>query len=178
MRDAITNAIKAMRQAQSLNELKQLYRAFAIQFHPDHGGDEEGMKAINIEFTALFEVLKYKQNTQAKEQHEKGNWKGFATTSETPEEFIEIVGKLNRIAGIIIELCGTWIWISGETKEHKDELKQAGCKFSGKKMQWYWRHEEDYCRKHRKDELDMDEIRNLYGSQIIGQNTGQMVVFA
>lgn len=174
----IKSAIKAMRQAESLNELKQLYRAFAAQFHPDHGGDEESMKAINIEFSNLFEVLKFKQNTTAKEQHEKGNWKGFATTSETPEEFIEIVSKLNQISGIIIELCGTWIWISGETREHKDELKAAGCCWSRNKAQWYWRHQEDYCKKFHKGDLDMDEIRDLYGSQIIGQNGGQMTVYA
>lgn len=173
------NAIHTMRQAQSLNELKQLYRAFALQFHPDRGGDEDAMKAINNEFTALFEVLKYKQNTEAKQQHEQGNWRGFSTTSETPQEFIEIVGKLSAIEGIVIELCGSWIWISGETKGHREELKAAGCRWSPNKAQWYWRHEEDFCRKHRRSELDMDEIRDLYGSQIIGQHhSGQMVAYA
>lgn len=51
--------------------------------------------------------------------------------------------------------------------------------WSPNKAQWYWRHEEDYCRKHRRSELDMDEIRDLYGSQIIGQHhSGQMVAYA
>lgn len=176
MRD-IQNAIHAMRQAESLNELKQLYRAFAMQYHPDRGGDEDAMKAINNEFTALFEVLKYKQNTEAEQQHEQGNWKGYSTTSETPEEFIDIVAKLNAIGGIVIELCGSWIWITGDTKGNREALKAAGCRWSPKKMQWYWRHEEDYCRKYRKGELDMEEIRDLYGSQIIGQQGFQMVAY-
>lgn len=172
------NAIQAMRQAESLNELKQLYRAFAMQYHPDRGGDEDAMKAINNEFTALFEVLKTKQNTEAKEQRDQGNYKGPRPTTETPQEFIEIVEKLSKIENIVIELCGSWIWISGQTRENREALKAAGCLWSPNKKQWYWRHEEDGCRKHKGDLLDMDEIRDLYGSQIIGKPGFQMVAFA
>jgi len=164
-------ALAAMQAASNLTELKQLYRAFALQFHPDRGGSEEAMKAINGTFSKMFEILKTRQNDTAAEQHQKGNWKGYATTSETPEEFIDIVSKLNRIEGIVIELCGTWIWISGDTREHRAELKAAGCIWSKGKQKWYWRHVEDFCKKSRKrSELSIEAIRELYGSQIINNN--------
>jgi curved DNA-binding protein CbpA len=172
-------AIHNMRKAESLNELKQLYRVYAMQFHPDHGGDEETMKAINATFTTMFEILKNHQNTRAEQEHARGNWKGFSTTTETPEEFIDIVNKLHAIGGIVIELCGSWIWISGETKDNREALKAAKCRWSKNKKQWYWRHEEDFCRKHRShSELEMDEIRDLYGSQILNGNNAQMTIFA
>lgn len=170
-------AIKAMRQAKDLAELKQLYRAFAIQFHPDHGGDEETMKAINIEFSKLFEILKVKHNEKAEADRKAGNYKGAYTTTETPEEFIDIVAKLSKIQGIIIELCGSWLWISGNTKDNKEELKSAGCKWAQGKQQWYWRHEEDgFGRKgvHHK-EWSIDEIRSTYGSQVVSQDDNQVV---
>ena len=51
MNKRLENALRQMLAAQTLNELKQLYRAFALEFHPDHGGSEEAMKQINIQFT-------------------------------------------------------------------------------------------------------------------------------
>lgn len=164
----MTNLQKALRQlrsAQNLNELKQLYRAFALQFHPDHGGVEESMKAINIEFTRLFKILKIRQNQSAEEEHRRGNWQGFYKTTETPEEFIEIVEKLSRIPGIEIELCGSWLWISGETMKNREDLKACGCRWSHPKKLWYWRHEENMCYKRTGKDTDIDEIRAKYGSQ-------------
>ena len=164
-------AIAAMSAASNLNELKQLYRAFALQFHPDRGGSEEAMKAINATFARVFEILKTHQNTTAEAEHARGNWRGHSTTTETPEEFIDIIAKLGILPGLTIELCGSWLWIGGATLQHKESLKAAGCRWSKSKSKWYWRHEEDFCRKHRGGtELDLDEIRNLYGSQIINNS--------
>ena len=64
-----------------------------------------------------------------------------------------------------MELCGSWLWIGGETKTHKDELKALGCRWSQKKGLWYWRHEEDGHRWY-KGKKSMEEIRSKYGSQV------------
>ena len=69
MNTRLENALRQMQAAQNLNELKQLYRAFALEFHPDHGGSEEAMKQINIQFTWLFESLKNKQNDEARNKY-------------------------------------------------------------------------------------------------------------
>ena len=163
--NTLQDALRALKSAQNLNELKQLYRAFALQFHPDHGGSEEAMKQINIQFTWLFESLKNKQNEEATHAHNEGNWAGYSTTTETPEEFIDIISKLDQIQGIIVELCGRWLWISGNTKDNREVLKACGCRWSTNKKMWYWRHEEDFCKKHSSNRLDIEEIRAQYGSQ-------------
>ena len=163
--NTLNEALRALKSAQTLNELKQLYRAFALQFHPDHGGSEEAMKAINIEFSRLFEILKTRQNDEATRAHDEGNWAGFSTTTETPEEFIDIVSKLDKIPGLVVELCGRWLWISGSTLKNREALKACGCRWSTNKKMWYWRHEEDFCKKHSSNSLDIDEIRAQYGSQ-------------
>ena len=63
---------------------------------------------------------------------------------------------------ITIEVCGSWIWVSGNTYPHKEELKQYGLKYASKKKQWYW-HNEAF-RKKGKKALSMDDIRSYYGS--------------
>ena len=175
MNKRLENALRQMLAAQTLNELKQLYRAFALEFHPDHGGSEEAMKAINIEFTRLFAILKDRQNDEATRAHDAGNWAGYSTTTETPEEFIDIISKLDQIQGIIVELCGRWLWISGNTKDNREALKACGCRWSHPKKLWYWRHEEDMCYKRTGKDTDIEEIRAKYGSQQMSRHGSAVV---
>ena len=65
--------------------------------------------------------------------------------------------------GLEIELCGRWLWIGGNTREHKEALKALGCKWSKNKMLWSWHHEEA-GRKWRRGNYTMGDIRRKYGS--------------
>lgn len=38
---------------------------------------------------------------------------------------------------IEIELVGSWIWVSGNTYPVKEQLKEAGIFWAGKKKKWY-----------------------------------------
>ena len=141
----------------TLDDLKAEYRRLVKIHHPDRGGDLETMKAINNDYQEAFEALKNAHNAQADEAHQ---------TTETPEEFIEIVNKLLKLDGLDIELCGSWLWIGGNTREHKDALKAAGCRWSQNKKLWYWHHAEEGSRWH-KGKRTIGEIRAKYGSQHI-----------
>ncbi|MFQ7785336.1 MAG: hypothetical protein ACLRHO_04850 [Ruminococcus sp.] len=39
-------------------------------------------------------------------------------------EFINIINVLTSLSDIEAEICGTWIWVSGNTKAHKEMLKE------------------------------------------------------
>ena len=138
----------------TLDELKAAYRRLSLKHHPDCGGDEETMKAINAEHDKLFEALKQKHNATADEFHQ---------TTETPEEFRAIIELLLKLDGLAVELCGSWLWIGGNTREHKEALKALGCKWSKNKMLWSWHHEEA-GRKWRRGNYTMGNIRRKYGS--------------
>lgn len=146
---------KYFQNCRSLDELKKEYRRLTLINHPDRGGDVETMKQINIEYEQRHEELKNHWNATHDEEHQ---------TTETPEEFRDILEKLLKLDGLDIELCGSWLWIGGDTRRHKEELKAAGCRWSNNKKLWYWRHAEEGRRWHR-GTCTIGEIRTKYGSQ-------------
>lgn len=66
--------------------------------------------------------------------------------------------------GIKIEICGSWIWVSGNTYPNKCKLKDTGFKYSKNKGMWYWHNGNGY-RKHGRRELSIDKIRSVFGSK-------------
>ena len=143
----------------TLDELKKSYKAAAMKYHPDMGGDTATMQAINAEYEARFEVLKRSQNTQAAEDTT-GRTKA---TTESAGDFIRIIDQLLKLDGLEIELCGRWLWIGGETMKHKEALKAAGCRWSSTKKMWSWHFAEDGSHWHRGSKT-MAQIRSKYGS--------------
>lgn len=149
----------------TLDELKAAYRRLSMKHHPDRGGDTATMQEINAEHDELFERLKKQHNASADEFHQ---------TTETPEEFREIIELLLKLEGLTVELCGSWLWIGGDTRQHKETLKAAGCRWSNNKKLWYWHHAEE-GRKWRRGKATMSDIRMKYGSQVFdaaGERTG------
>lgn len=149
----------------TLDELKAAYRRLSMKHHPDRGGDTATMQEINAEHDELFELLKKQHNASADEFHQ---------TTETPDEFREIIELLLRLEGLTVELCGSWLWIGGDTRQHKETLKAAGCRWSSNKKLWYWHHAEE-GRKWRRGKATMSDIRTKYGSQVFdaaGERTG------
>ena len=89
----------------TVEQLKKEYHKLCMLYHPDNNGDAEIMKRINKMYKELFNKLKFCQETEQPEN----------TTDETPEEFIEIIDKLIKMQDLQIEICGCWIWVSGNT---------------------------------------------------------------
>jgi hypothetical protein len=78
---------------------------------------------------------------------------------QLPQETLETISQLN----LTIEVCGTWVWVSGDTKPHREALKKSGFRWASKKAQWYFRPEDSKARRHN-GSWSMDKIRSKYGS--------------
>jgi curved DNA-binding protein CbpA len=136
-------------------DIKKAYRAAALKYHPDKNpAGSEMMKIIN----AAFDVLKnFSGDIPSDEQQ---------ASQENNQNYSEAVSDaLNAIlnlAALSIEICGAWVWVSGDTFKHKDVLKSAGFKFASKKKSWYFRPEN--WRSTSRGSFSMDDIRNQYGS--------------
>lgn len=75
----------------------------------------------------------------------------------------EIIDTIKSLPGLVLEICGRWLWVSGNTKENKEELKAAGLRWAKKKQMWYYHRPEDstYGRRTK----SMSYIRMKYGSR-------------
>ena len=145
---------------QTLEELKKQYKRLAMKHHPDIGGNVTDMQEINAEYDKLFEILKY--------THQAADGKTYTAekeTTETAEEFKKIINRIINLQNITIEICGTWIWITGDTYEHRNVLKELKFRFSKSKSAWYYNN--DGYRKNHSKIYSLDEIRGLYGSETV-----------
>jgi len=142
----------------TLEELKAQYRKLAMLHHPDKGDDTETMKAINSEYDVLFESVKNLHKNAQGESYTK-------ETTETPEHFRNIINALLNMDGVTIELIGSFLWLSGNTKVYKDEIKALGFKWSKNKCSWYL--SPPGYRKISKRDFTMDDIREMFGSETV-----------
>lgn len=153
----------------NVEDLKSMYRKLALEHHPDRGGDKITMQEINGEYAALFESLKDIHKSTRPDGPR--TYEAQEKTTETPEDFIRIVNELFKLDGLEVELCGRWLWIGGETKKHKDELKALGCKWSKNKEKWSWHYPEDSIKTFKgKKAWSMDAIRSAFGSERLGRD--------
>ncbi len=148
-------------------DLKKAYKKYARALHPDcnPGKDTTAeFQKMQAEFEKRFETLKNVHINKDGECYEK-------ETTETAAEFMDLINKLLRLHGIEVELCGSWIWVSGETRPVKDDLKSFGFRFSRNKTAWYF-HREPY-RKRGNKKMSLDDIRAMYGSRKFSNDGGQ-----
>jgi curved DNA-binding protein CbpA len=135
--------------------LKTAFKKMALKFHPDRNPlGAELMKAVNAAFEFLMKNLSIVNDIKSKDD------KDFYNYSEQLET---VLAQLANMPDIIFEVIGNWIWIEGDTKTHKEALKEMGCKWASQKKKWFYRPEEHKSRFNR-SELSMEEIREKYGS--------------
>lgn len=127
--------------------VKQAYREAAKKYHPDiNPAGAEMMKVVN----AAFDVLKnYNGNVEAEE-------------NKYPEALNNALLAIMPLIDLSIEVCGAWVWVTGDTFKHKTILKENGFKYASKKQAWHFRPENWKSRS--RGRTTMDDIRNKYGS--------------
>lgn len=155
--------MKYFKDCKTIEEVKSLYKKLAMENHPDKGGDTATMQAINTEYAyACAHVLKGGGFTDAEADEQ----------IRMSEEYRQVIEQIINLPGIVIEVVGHWIWVTGNTYAVKKELKTAGLFFAPKKVAWYYRSDE-YKTKGGKKSLD--EIRDKYGSETIRGRTERIL---
>ena len=136
--------IKEFSEVTGINEAKKVYKTLAKKLHPDIGGSEESFKILNAVYNDFIENKIY-----------------FSNDFKIDLDLEKIISQILHFENITIELVGSWIWLSGDTKEIKDKLKELGFKWASKKKMWYYG--EMKGKSH--GEKSIDEIKDKYGSK-------------
>ena len=145
-------------ETKDLDTLKAKYKILSKQNHPDLGGCVESMKAINCEYELLFESLMRGKNIFGS---------NLEDALKEDKELREKVDAIISLEDIVIEICGSWIWVTGNSKPVKDKLKELGFKWARKKCAWYF-HTGTFTKRGKKS-YSLDDIRNRHGSKSIGK---------
>lgn len=143
----------------TLEELKKEYRKLCFELHPDRNLDRDTtaeFQKMQAEYEKKFAEVKNVFKNANGETYTKEN-------NETPEEFEEIISKVIFMQGVDIDIVGTWIWLSGNTKEYKEIIKDLKFRWSKNKSAWYY-HTGTYFKKSKND-YSLDELKEMFGSQ-------------
>ena len=146
-KDALS-ILKASNQS-TAEDIKLAYRRACRMYHPDKNpAGLEMMKLINLAYEAL-------QGYVATDK---------ADNAEDQNYGEDLNSALNAIIalGLNIEICGSWIWVSGDTKPHKEILKSNGFKWAPQKEMWHFRPAS--YKSFSRGKWDMSKIRATHGS--------------
>jgi hypothetical protein len=139
----------------TLKVLKIKYRELCKLNHPDLGGSTSVMQEINAQYERMLSRV-----------HDD---KGEILNDEAiniEKDLMEVINKIIALKGLVIEVTGRWIWITGQTYTYKDFLKSLGCFWAHKKAAWYWRPQD--AKVWNRHPLSLEAIRSKYGTISIG----------
>ncbi len=136
------------------------YRRAAMKYHPDRNpAGLVMMKAVNAARDALSEF--------------RGNLNHNETAACYGGDLNDAIKHLLHSVGLNLEICGAWLWVTGETKAHKDVIKafesETGNRFRwhSKKLAWYFAPNDFKGRRRFRGTTSMDDIRETYGSAYV-----------
>lgn len=144
-------------QCNTVEQVKTLFKTLARKYHPDLGGDTALMQEVNNCYHQALQRVQY--NNVGDNNHYRYD---DVTEHNVADKLYDILSVVTE--EVIVELVGNWIWISGDTKPIKDNLKEVGCRWSNKRKMWYWTATAGKGRWASK--LSYGEIKQKYGSEI------------
>ena len=136
-----------------IEEARKVYRALSKKHHPDLGGSTELMKSVN----AAFEQWTQKKCTLEDQKIE-----------QALAQAIQDILTAGLPESVTIELIGAWIWLGGDTKPHKEKLKELGYKWHNKRKLWFWHSGKTRKSYNKKDNIE--EIKSKYGCKTFNRH--------
>ncbi len=133
----------------TLDQIKSKYKQSVEYWHP-HGngaGDLSHVEKIDREYMEVTTLPKFKE-----------------FDDEVKEDFINFPQLISELLylDLTMEVCGSWLWVTGPTYKHTAKLKELGLKYSPNKRMWY--HRPKWHRSRNSNPMSMDAIRQMHGS--------------
>lgn len=147
-----------------LDSARLHYHNLALIHHPDRGGDTATMQQINAQYAEVMAHIQLHAERERQAKAHSEDRHTYADYNDLDEIFMVLKSKikfcLDLSPSIAVELTGSWIWLHGDTKPVKEDLKAQGFRWSGDKQLWYYAGAKTFNRRAH----SMDYIRKHYGS--------------
>ena len=130
-----------------------------MQNHPDRGGSTEVMQEINLQYQQALESI-HGQSTTGTD----GAEHTYYYHADIESALMELINQLLQLKmnNVEVALIGTWIWVLGETKPYKSQLRELGCRWHFKRKCWYY-HTGTY--RSSTSSAELSELSEKYGCQ-------------
>lgn len=131
--------IKYFKEVAALENVQDQFINYLDELDPKSGKFETMLK----QYRETYEANRKKHFTKRGAIFEMD----FETSAE---QFAEIVMYVKALPDVTLERVGRWLYASGDTKPHKETLKEYGFFWSGKRKCWMWHDPADVSNKYRK----------------------------
>ncbi len=159
------------------DELKKAFRDLLMVLHPDKGGSNEDCAQLISEYESLIKRIP-KKSAVEREQHKPEAERKYRPTDfyTYDSDFVEALVNVMKIKmdNASVEVCGWFIYVSGNTKPYKDEIKAQGFTWQSGKSMWVWKPAWYSAPKNHKP-WEMNKIREYYSSKQVEEERGLVV---
>jgi len=148
----------------NIDEARRHYYRLAMALHPDRGGSTESMQELNSEYERYLISL----NGRSFARNDKPGETYTFNFDEVKER--ELLAKIYQVIAANLQnvdclLIGSWLWITGETKAIKDQIKVLGFSWHKDRECWFWHSGRWYGRQSR---ASLAGLAHTYGASKVG----------
>ena len=148
----------------SLEDVKKRFRELIKEYHPDNGGNAAAAASILEQYKETLKKFDA-WNASRTATASATDFNGTTSATDLADDIADAAAIACGLDGTTVELCGSWLWVTGNTYVYRSTLKAAGFKWASKKKAWYF-HAGEYRRYNRSD-MSLSAIRAKYGAATI-----------
>ena len=171
------NKLELFFNCKDLSELKSSFKRFSKLLHPDVNKDLPDIyfKDMSNDYDSYYKIHKVEH---MKENAKKYNNTNFSEDNIKDEDlnddrFKNAIIDLLKKEGIKIELKGVWVWVSGDTKEIKEELKLLGFQWGKTAKAWFMSDSKNFKKSRNRRGWSQEKTTSVYGSKVIKDDTNK-----
>jgi len=155
------NFMNEFKSVETIDEAKKIYKKLCKVYHPDKGGDTEQFKILNNEYHRFIDNF-------SKVHFEDADFEDLNIELE------KIIAEILHYEDIVIEIIGSWLWVSGNTKDKKEVLKGLGFKWASKKKMWFFG---ELKKSRSRGNMPIDDIKGKYGCKTVKKTVNKKIAF-
>jgi len=156
-----------------LSELKNAFKRFSKLLHPDvnHGLSDIYFKEMSNDYDSYYKILKVSHMEEnAKKYNSSFDKDNIKEDDLKDDKFKQAIIDLLKKENIKIVMRGVYMWISGDTYQIREQLKQLGFFYSSGKKEWFLPDSKNFKKDGRRGR-SKKEIVNKYGEKTIYDST-------